>query len=207
MRKHTLLILALLGTIAFPGFKSTKLAFSWTNPNFSGGPFKNIMVLAMNGRAAGRADFEDQMAAAISRPGVQAVQSYSLIPRPEATPIDMNQLRDVVQGQNFDAILVSRLVKYEKTVTFVPGQVYPLYPYYSTFYGYYGTLYPAVYDPGYLQTETQAQIETNLYSTAKPDGELAWTGTSNTVNPKSVSKAIAAVVQLVVRELQNGNFI
>ncbi len=43
----------------------------------------------MNGRAEGRADFEDQMAQQLARPGIQAVPSYTLLPRPEATPIDL----------------------------------------------------------------------------------------------------------------------
>jgi hypothetical protein len=199
--------LAFLGLEARLEAKSTKLAISWKNPNFSGGTFKNIMVLALNGHASGRAEFEDQMVAAISKLGIQAVPSYSLLPRPDATPIDKDQLRDVVRGQGFDAVTVSRLVKYDKTVTYVPGQSYPLFPYYSTFYGYYGALYPTVYSPGYLQTDTTAQIETNFYSTSKPDGELVWTGTSTTVNPRSVSKAIDAVVKVVVQELQKENII
>jgi hypothetical protein len=201
-RKHAILILSVLGLALVSAAKSSKLAFTWRNPNYSGGTFKNILVLAMNGQASGRADFEDRMVERLARPGLQAVPSYSLLPRPEATPIEIDQLRSVVRGQEFDAILVSRLVKYDKTTTYVSGQAYPLYPYYSTFYGYYGTLYPAVYSPGYLRTDTTAQIETNLYSTAKPDGELVWTGTSDTVNPRSVSKAIKDVVDLIVQQLE-----
>jgi hypothetical protein len=207
LRKKVLLFMAILAAATLSGAKSTKLVFTWRNPNFSGPKVTNVLVLAMNGRASSRADFEDSLVAAITRPGVQAVPSYSLLPRPESTPIDMNQLKDVVQGQGFDAILVSRLTKYKKTVTDVPGQSYPLYPYYGTFYGYYGALSPVVYSPGYLQTDTTAQVETNFYSTDKPDGELVWTGTSNTVNPRSVTKAIDGIVKVVVQELEKENLI
>ena len=193
--------------VAISSARSTKLAFTWKNPRYAGGTFKNILVLAMNGQASGRAEFEDQMVAAIAQAGKQAVPSYSLLPRPEATPIDTNQLRSVVQEENFDAIAVSRLVKYDKTVTYVPGQTYPIYPYYGTFYGYYGALCPVVYSPGYLKTDTRAQIETNVYSTAKPDGELVWTGTSNIVNPRSVSRVIEEAVQLVVQQLERESVI
>jgi hypothetical protein len=207
LKRQLVLILSVLAVGAISEARSTKLAFTWKNPNYSGGSFKNIFVLTMNGRASSRADFEDQMVAEITRPGVQAVPSYSLLPRPESTPIDMDQLRSVVRGQNFDAVVVSRLVKYDKTVTYVPGQAYPLYPYYGTFYGYYGALSPVVYSPGYLQTDTTAQIETNFYSTTKPDGELVWTGTSDTVNPRSVAKVINAVVKLVVQQLEKEKII
>ena len=207
MKKQAALILSVLGVVAISSAKSSKLAFSWKNPQYAGGSFKNVLVLAMNGQASGRAEFEDRMVAGIARPGVQAVPSYSLLPRPESTPIEMDQLKDVVRSQGFDAVVVSRLVKYDRSVTYVPGQAYPLYPYYATFYGYYGALYPVVYSPGYLQTDTTAQIETNFYSTAKPDGELVWTGTSNTVNPRSVSKAINDVVKLVVQQLEKEGII
>ena len=35
-----------------------------------------------------------------ARPGIQAVPSYSLLPRSNSTPVNMNQLRDVIRGQN-----------------------------------------------------------------------------------------------------------
>jgi hypothetical protein len=205
VKKLSIVALLILGVVA--SSSATKLVYAWKNPQYSGGSFKNILVLAMNGKASSRADFEDRMVAAITKPGLVAVPSYSLLPRPESTPIPMDQLRSVVRGQNFDAVVVSRLVKYDKTVTYVPGQAYPLSPYYGTFYGYYGALYPVVYSPGYLQTNTAVQIETNFYSAAKPDGELVWTGTSNVIKSGSVSKVIDDVVKLMVQGLEKENII
>lgn len=196
-------MVALLAGLGALGFNSTKLKFSWMNPHYSGTlQFKNIMVLAINGRATIRAEFEDQLCAALAHPGVQAIPSYSLLPRPDATPIDMNQLRDVVEGQKIDAIVVSRLVKYQKTVTVIPGEAYSPYPYYGTFYGYYAEVYPTVYAPDYLQVEKVAQVETNFYSTAATDGELIWTGTSDTVNPRTPTKGVDALVRVLIEELQ-----
>jgi hypothetical protein len=208
LKRNPMLIVALVAGLGMLGFDSTKLLFTWMNPNYSGAPqFKNIMVLAINGRAAIRAEFEDQFCAAIARPGIQAIPSYSLLPRPDATPIDMNQLRDVVQGQHIDAVVVSRLIKYTKKVTEIPGQIYAPYPYYGTFYGYYAEVYPVVYDPGYLQVDKIAQIETNFYSTAKSDGELIWTGTSDTVNPRTPTKGVDALVKVLIQELERQKII
>jgi hypothetical protein len=207
LKRNALMIAALAASLVLLGFNSTKLLFSWVNPSYSGAQFKNILVLAINGRASIRAEFEDQLSAAITRPGIQAIPSYSLLPRPDATPIDVNQLRDVIQGQNIDAIFVSRLIKYTKTVTDIPGYVYTPYPYYGTFYGYYTEVYPVVYTPGYLQVDKAAQIETNFYSTAKPDGELIWTGTSDTVNPRTPTKGVDALVKILMQELQKQKII
>jgi hypothetical protein len=202
LRRQAVLILAVLAALTSLEAGSTKFVFTWMNPNYSGVHFKNILVLGINGKVENRAEFEDRLSAAITRPGIIAIPSYSLIPRPNSTPLDMTQLRDVVRGQNIDAIIATRLIKVKTSVTEIPGQVYTPYPYYNTFYGYYGTIYPVVYSPDYLRVERTAQIETNFYSTANPDGELIWTGTSDTVDPRSPRKAIDAVSKLIVQQLE-----
>jgi len=188
---------------ALLGAGSPKILLSWRNPSYSGGTFKNILVLALNGKAENRAEFEDVLVAGIARPGVQATQSYVFLPRPDVTPIDINDLKVLIREQKFDGIVVARLTKREKKTTYVPGEVYTPFSYYGTFYGYYGAVYPIVYSPGYLQKESTAQVETNVYSAAKPDGELVWTGTTNTFDAKSPMKVIRSLVKTVVKELEN----
>jgi hypothetical protein len=58
-----------------------------------------------------------------------------------------------------------------------------------------------------MQTEKQAQVEVNSYSTAKPDGELVWTGTTNTFEANSVKKVIKDLVRVVTKELEKQNII
>ena len=199
--------MAVLAIPALLAASSPKLLVSWRNPNYSGGSFKNVLVLTINGKAENRAEFEDVLVAAIARPGVQATQSYVFLPRPDVTPIDINDLKAVVRDQKFDGIVVARLTKREQKTTYVPGEFYTPLPYYGTFYGYYGAVYPIVYSPGYLQKENNAQVETNFYSTAKPDGELVWTGTTNTFDAKAPMKVIKQLVKVVVKELETQNVI
>jgi hypothetical protein len=136
------------------------------------------------------------------------IQSYALIPRPNATPIDMAQLKNVIQGQNIDAVVAARLVKMSQKTTVISGQPITPFPnYYNTFYGYYGAIYPIVYAPDYLQVEKTAQIETNFYSTGTGEGVLIWTGTSDSVNPKNPTKAIDALAKLIALKLQQANII
>lgn len=207
MRRKLILLATFIGVFTLLAIAAPKLELSWKNPNYTGGTFKNTLVLALNGRAASRADFEDELVAAISRPGGEAYPSYEFIARPDATPIDMNDLRELVREQKFDAIVVARLTKKDTKTTCVPGQAYTPFPYYGTFYGYYAALSPIVYAPGYMETEKEAQVEVNFYSTAKPDGELVWTGTTNTFDVGSVKKAIKDLVKVVTRELEKENII
>ena len=207
MRRPSFFLVAALIVPLLLAASSPKLLLSWRNPNYSGGGFKNILVLALNGKSEGRLEFEDLLVAAIARPGTQATQSYVFLARPDATPIDMNDLKAVIREHKFDAVVVARLTKRETKTTYVPGEVYTPYPYYGTFYGYYGAVYPIVYSPGYLQKENIAQVETNFYSTAKPDGELVWTGTTNSFDAHSPMKVIKKLVEVVIKELEKQNVI
>jgi hypothetical protein len=207
LKKKSLLLVSVVVCMAALAFASVKLELSWKNPNYTGGTFKNILVLALNGKAANRAEFEDELTAAIARPGSSVSPSYVFIARPDATPIDMKDLRELVKEQKFDAIIVARLTKRDTKTTYVPGEVYTPFPYYGTFYGYYNAMYPVVYTPGYMQTEKEAQVEVNFYSTAKTDGELVWTGTTNTFESSSVMKRIKELVKTVTTELEKENII
>src|SRR5580693_8740819 len=129
---------AVLASLALVLVAAPKLEFSWKNPNYTGGTFKNILVLALNGKVENRAEFEDELVAAISRPGGKAEPSYEFLPRPEATPIDKKDFRELIKEQNFDAVVVARLTKRDTKTTYVPGEAYTPLPYYGTFYGYYG---------------------------------------------------------------------
>jgi hypothetical protein len=207
LRKKSVLLATILTTFALLTFAAPKLEFTWKNPNYTAGTFKNVLVLALNGRAVNRAEFEDELVAAISRPGTKAYPSYEFMPRPDLTPIDMNDMRELVKEQNFDTIVVGRLTKKDTTTTYVPGQVYTPFPYYGTFYGYYGALSPLIYSPGYMETEKEAQVEVNAYNTAKPEGELVWTGTTNTFDAGSVKKVIKDLVKIVTKGLEKENLI
>ena len=207
MAKKSGLLVILLASLASLAASGPKLEISWKNPLFTGESFKHILVLALNGKAENRAEFEDELVAAISRPRGKAEASYEFLPRPDATPIDKNDLRELVKEQKFDAIVVACLTKRDTKTTSVPGDVYTPLPYYGTFYGYYGALYPMIYSPGYMKTEKEAQVEVNFYATAKPDGELVWTGTTNTFEASSAMKAIKGLVKIVAKELERENII
>jgi hypothetical protein len=196
-----LLTLMLLGAPIANG-KSTKLVTSWKNPEYSGAPFHKILVLGMSAKPGVRADFEDALSKLVTRDGVEAVPGNTILLRPEDTKLDLNYLKTQVREFKIDAVIVSRLVKVETNVTYVPGQPYLMpYPYYGSFYGYYGAVYPVVYSPDYLREDKTVRIETNVYDTRSVEGTIVWTGISDTFNPRSPEKAIDDVTKLIVKEL------
>jgi hypothetical protein len=200
----------LAGIIVFVGAtllfgKSSKLVMSLRLPNAPAKKVHRVLALGLSSRTEVRADFEDALAAELASTDLEAVAGNTILLRPPGTQLDLNYLREQIQANQIEAVVVSRLIKVDNTVTYIPGAPYVVpYPYYNTFYGYYGTLYPVVYSPGYLQQEKKVRVETNLYYvTAAPDGELVWTGITDTFNPTDVHKAIKGLVKLVVTQMQN----
>ncbi len=182
---------------------TVKLVASVKNPSYSGQRFHKVLVIGMSNDPAIRSDFEDAMANKLARDGVEAVPGHTILLRPESANLDMDYLKAQIREHHIEAVLVSRLVKVEKNITYIPGQSYMIpYPYYNSFYGYYPTVYRQVYSPDYLREDHTVRIETNLYATATPQGELVWTGISDSFNPSSAAKAIDAVVKVVVKELE-----
>ena len=115
---------------------------------------------------------------------MEAVPGNSILLRPDTSQIDLDYLKAQIREHQIDAVLVSRLVKVDKDVTYIPGQNYIIpYGYYHTFYGYYGAVYQQVYSPDYLREDTTVRIETNLYATTPPDGEPSGQGAATHSTP------------------------
>ena len=202
MKKQFLVLVLTLTAATLADGKSTKLVTSWKNPEYSGPAFHRILVLGMSAKPGVRADFEDALSKLVTRDGVEAVPGNTILLRPEGSKLDINYLKSQVKEFRIDAVIVSRLVKVDKSITYVPGQPYMPYPYYGSFYGYYGAVYPAVYSPDYLREDTTVRVETNVYAVTPGEGQLVWTGVSDTFNPSSADKVIDALSKLIVKELQ-----
>lgn len=186
--------------------KSSKVVMSWKNPAYvHTKAFSRVLALGLSDKARIRADFEDALAAQLAEAGMETIPGNTILLRPEGTNLDLQYLRTQVRENKFDAVVVSRLIKVDNTVTYVPGTAYipPPLPYYGTFYGYYGAVYPAVYTPGYLKEEKKVRIETNFYVISSGEGELVWTGITDTFNPSNVDKAINRLVKLVVKQMHS----
>ena len=184
---------------------STKLVMSWKNPGFF--PTKKlhrVLALGFSNRVEIRADFEDALAAELASKGLEAVAGNTILLRPAGTKLDLNYLREQIQANQIEAVIVSRLIKVDTAVTHIPGAEYVMpFPYYNAFYDYYGTLYPVVCSPDYLEKEKKVRVETNLYYVyGERDGQLIWTGLTDTLNRSDVHKAIPGLVNLVVTRMQ-----
>jgi hypothetical protein len=197
------LILCSLAVLPVANAKGAKLLVSWKNPDYSGSKSRRILVIGMSENPEVRADFEDDLSSALANDGLEVIPGNTILFRPHSAEVEPDYLRGQIRDFKIDAVLVSRLVKVDKKTTYIPGHSYAVpYGYYHSFYGYYGTAYRQVYAPDYLREDTTVRVETNFYAANPPDGELIWTGTSDSFNPKSAQKVIDGVVKLIVKELK-----
>ena len=203
-------VLAITAVIVLPvaNAKSVKLLMSWKNPAYSGSKPRRLLVIGMSQNPEIRADFEDDLSSAIANEGLEVIPGNHILFRPDSSDLDPEYLRGQIRDFKIDGIIVSRLVRVDKKTIYVPGHSYVVpYAYYRSFYGYYGTIYRQVYSPDYLREDTTVRVETNLYAASPTDGELIWTGTSDSFNPRSAQKVIDGVVKLIAKELKVQNLL
>jgi hypothetical protein len=202
LRKKLFVLAVVLVLAGFANAKSTKLVTSWKNPQYTATKFHRVLVLGMSAKPGVRADFEDALSQLVATTGVEAVPGNTILLRPEGTQLNLDYLKTQIKTFKIDAVIVSRLVKVDKNITYIPGSPYLVPPYYGSFYGYYSTIYPVVYSPDYLREDTTVRVETNVYAVNGDEGQLLWSGTSDTFNPRSAQKVIDGLSKLIVKELQ-----
>jgi hypothetical protein len=202
--RSALLFFFLTAAFSASSGKSVKMVTSWFNQNYQGQTFHKILVIGVAQNPEVRADFEDAMAAQIARAGIETIPGNHILLRPDPNvKLDLDYLRGQIRDNHIDAIVVSRLLKVDKKVTVVPSSTYIApYPYYYSFYGYLGAVYPVVYQPGYTREDTTVSVETNVYATSKPDGDLVWNGVSKSFNPKSAKKVVDGLVKEVPKQME-----
>lgn len=194
--------LALLATAGCSG--STKFAATWTNPEYAENQsVDDVMVVAVAQSEANRRMFEQELASRLEAQGVKAWPSTRF--HPEIAQLPEDKAREVIEENGIEAVIVTRLVDVDRKDVYVPPTTYvssyPAYgsPYYGSWYGYYSYGYTVTHDPGYTYEKVTVTLETNLYDAG--NGEIIWSGRSNTFDPSSVQDVIGPTTQLIVEEL------
>lgn len=165
---------------------------------------KKVATVMVTSRESLRRSAEVAMANEIRRRGVEAVESYTILPGEAAR--DTSRARQVLAQQGVDAVLVMRVVGKEQQISYTPGtSMYVGGPYYGSMGGYWGYGWGAAYSPGYLQTDQIVSVESLVYSVSQ--GKLLWAGQSETTNPENVESFIGELVSAVGGDLRKKGLI
>ena len=165
---------------------------------------KKVATVMVTSRESLRRSAEVAMANEIRRRGVEAIESYTLLPGEAAR--DTARARQVLAEQGVDAVLVMRVVGQEQQISYTPGtSMYVGGPYYGSTWGYWGYGWGAAYSPGYMTTDQIVSVESLVYSVSQ--GKLLWAGQSETTNPADVESFINELVSAVGSDLRKKGLI
>ena len=191
----------------------TTISQSYRNPGYEQTVFKKLFVIGVAQDQEGRQAFEDAFANAIKGQGGSAEASWAHLPKSEQ--LTEEELRSAVEAGGFDGVLITRLLAVDKEQEYTPASTYnkPRTRYYAGgvglygygFYGFYGTTYAEVHEPGYFKTSTTVRVETNLYSLATD--ALVWTAQSATVDPTSIADTRESMTVAVAKRLKEEKLI
>ena len=205
----------LVGLCACKTTTATNFSQSYRNPGFEDTVFRRVLVIGVTGDEESRQAFENALASAIAREGGTAAPSYTVLPASEQ--ISEDQLHAVLEREGIDGVVLTRLLSVDKDRQYTPPKKYnkPRTRYYPAgwgygfgyggFYGFYGTTFAAVHEPGYFDTSTTLRVETSLYSVATND--LVWTGQSETIDPDSLDEARTSITKAVATKLKQEQLI
>lgn len=192
---------------------TTTISQSYRNPGYEQTVFKKLLVIGVAEDQEGRRAFEDAFAGAINAQGGVASASSEQLPKSEQLSED--EVRSAVEAGGFDGVLITRLLAVDKQQQYTPASTYnnPRTRYYAGggglygygFYGFYGTTYTQVHEPGYFETSTTIRLETNLYSVATDS--LVWTAQSDTVDPTSIPDIRESMTAAVAKKLKEEKLI
>jgi hypothetical protein len=198
MSRRALAVFAIVLASTASVLAGTKFTSTWKAPlaepvSFAG---KKVAALVISDDQPLRMSAEEALARELTSRGMQGVAAYRLVPREELQDAEKAKIwfgKADVQG-----VVAMRPVSAEKERTYTPD-VWS-YPYYSTFWGYYGYGWGHVYSPGSVREDTVLVIETLVYDV--PQDKLLWAGTSETKNPSQVGQVVADLVKEAAKQVR-----
>jgi len=173
---------------------NSSLVGEWRDPSPTHGPYRKVLVLALEPRQDLRRTYEDALVRELRQRGTVAIESYTLLPL-SSEHVDRDTVIKAVADSGADAVIVTRLLKMESRV--VGGS--PAYtPPTTSLYGYQATgsyYQPVGYGDNALQAYSSkvATLETSLFDAAT--ARLIWSGTTETFDADEAQRQIPGLVK------------
>jgi hypothetical protein len=180
---------------------STSFVATWKAPDIT--PIdprgSRVAAVVMVKNETGRRAAEDRLAHEISSRGAQGIAMYRLMPEPGL--VDEGKVRELLESQNVQAVVVMRPIRVERELVATPTTYGdPFYRGYWGGYHSYGWGHPYGAEPVDVRSNQIVSIETLLYSLKQ--NKLLWGGQSKTTNPENVDELVAEVAEEAAKELE-----
>ncbi len=195
-------LLFMLGVCAFIGCgPSTTMEKSWQEPgaSVSSSGDNKVLVMGLVKDESSRRIVEDNL---VKRMAAKGVASYTVVTDEMVKAAKEDALEGMLKEGGFTHILIMRLADIEKETSYVPGTTTGYYGGYGRYYGYGAGMYGS---PGYYQEDKNYFVETAVYSISP--NKLLWTGTTKSVNPSKIGKAIDDIALTVTEKMKKDGFL
>jgi hypothetical protein len=169
---------------------NSEMTDTWRDPSLAPGTVRNVLVVGVRKDPVRRRMWEDAFTKALTARGVTATASYVLYPD---APPDTQQVIETVRKRGCDAVLISMRLQDDSSSQYVPGSMRPEQVTSWDRFGRFHSYWVTVQQPGYTETSTIIQLQTDLWTTSGASGQLAWSGTLRTldaINNDSVDRAV-----------------
>ena len=183
----------------------TSLDKSWVDPKLAGAKFRKVLIITIAGDEFAQAYFQEDLAAALRKRGVNAVASQSYFTHP--SPAEDARFKRAVAESDADGVLLARVVGVDEKTTVTGGyltgpggapvaQVYGLGNIVASTWAPTRYVRPADY------TQATVLAETVLYETKGK--QAVWSAQTSTKNAQSgdLKPAIAQFVGVLVGAME-----
>jgi len=180
------------------GCASSELVDIWSDSSFQPPSLNKMLVISASKNSVQRRIWEDAFSVELARRGVAATPSYRLFP--DAVP-DTNQVKQIVESNSFDGLLVCRRLSPETNPQYTQGYV-------TTEQGMrydrrterFVTYFRDIDHAGYVDSQKVDIRIIDVWAT-RHEEQMIWSATSKTPEPNSVQEVRPEIVKLVMSEL------
>lgn len=220
MKKIFYTLLLFTAVILLNSCTSVKVLGSWKSESTAPLDGKNYLVIVRTSNLMARVPFEKEIAAQMRKKGVNVTESYkkfpTLNPNAEMTEERMEDVRSILEAENYDGIALTVLKDKQSYTTiseygggYYAGMPYSaMYPsYYGGFYGYYShpmsfSTYGTISSPSYSVTKSTTYIlETVFYDMGLPEKDQIFAVVTTKIkDPKNLEKIAVKYVEKIVKD-------
>ena len=205
MRAPLPLLAIFLLLLVLPLFAGTDIVHRWVLSGLPMPKFTKVMVASVMENYLVRQGFEDEMKKLLEKNGVQAVQSYMVLP-PKNEMME-GELRQRIKESVLDGVIVVRpKAVRQETEEVVTGGIWVPPPGYYSFYPYWNMAYGQFYATSWRTEENViVRVEVNFYNVK--DEKLVWSAETDTVYSKDFEKLGKDYAKTLVKQLKRDKVI
>jgi hypothetical protein len=183
---------------------SSEITHSYVDPELKKLDLEGVLVVAVTKQQSSRVKFEDEFTKALTRHGVRAQASHTLVPQQKASS---EEIIAAAEGAELDTVLVTRYIGESSQEVYHPGTVYygvtPAYGrgYYGGYGGYYAHAYEVAYEQPVWTNNITHSLISDLYATQSK--EHLWQAVSETLQAGSNDQVRDDAIKGLIKNLKD----